>query len=1195
MSANSPSVFELHRSRKAAPTLCDIRTAVSGEAVALLVLGMHRSGTSVLTRLLALAGAALPQRMIPAAESNRSGHWESSALVKENDRRLAASGLGWDDWQSPCDAAQSAPPELAQIIAQEYGRAELIVLKDPRICRFVPEYLAALSNLNFRTLPILAFRHPGEVIRSLMQRSNWKAEKGELDAALLWLAHTLEAEAATRRMDRVIASYDRTLTDWPALLRDIERRGGIDFPEPKVTRDQAIDAFLCHADRHHRLRDEELAHAPVTSGWLRRSYEALRGLERDPACPKAMASLDQVRQELSTAIPMLTLALSERDSALTTAREAEHMAQDQRAAQQQAVQRTSRIERELAAARQHGADQAVALADAAHQLEQQARARETERAEMTRRLDEQARAAAIELAANLDKEKARARAQEVMLLDQLRSAEERFRDIEDGLRRQLERSAEEAQVIKSALEDRMRCALELAEDRSLSLRETAEALSVQTMARTELEQGFEQERAALLNQFALARAAGEARTQQLLEAQDLAYRNSTSWRMTTPVRYIGEAVGRVRRTAEVLKETVALLGGAWPTAAIAARILRHQGIRGLVARLRLLRARGYQLTAAAPENVELLGDCVNAMAADRRGVLLSDWHVALTRALWEPGPVEAAGPTLGLSIVTHNSARWLPEFLSSLLEQEFPLSRLNVVVVDHESHDASVDLLNAHQAEYGSRYASFTIHLRPNRGFGAGHDHAIRTLGDDFVLISNVDLRFHPDSLTRAWRAAMADRSDVASWELRQCPYEHPKYYDPVTLEAVWSSHACVLFRRDAYLAVGGYDLRIFMYGEDVELSYRFRGAGWRLRYLPQVTVTHYVDLDDTRLRPNQLAGSLAANVLLRYRYGGDGLGAEGESLLAGILANERQPSRRAAMIEAQTRILEHREHFRTSFRPVHAINFPFAGFDFIFARDGARVANTAPEAESGAARVSVVTRTHGSKTGLLREALAAVINQSYADIEHLVVEDRGDVAGALVRRTAAVYGRDIRYLTSLSGGRTAAGNMGLAEARGDLLMLLDHDDLLFCDHIEVLQRKLATRPELAAAYALGWEVQTQFDEDGGYREITHILPPGHRHAFDRERLMDVNFMPIQTILFRRGLFEAEGGFDLDLDHLEDWNLWSRYANHGDFEMIPKLTSLYRTPADPAARAQRQADLDAAYLRVKALNALRRQELEATL
>ena len=54
--------------------------------------------------------------------------------------------------------------------------------------------------------------------------------------------------------------------------------------------------------------------------------------------------------------------------------------------------------------------------------------------------------------------------------------------------------------------------------------------------------------------------------------------------------------------------------------------------------------------------------------------------------------------------------------------------------------------------------------------------------------------------------------------------------------------------------------------------------------------------------------------------------------------------------------------------------------------------------------------------------------------------------------------------------------------------------------------------------------------------------------------------MPIQTVMFEKALFEQYGGFRENLDALEDWDLWLRYAAHEDFEYVGEVTSLYRVP-----------------------------------
>ena len=160
--------------------------------------------------------------------------------------------------------------------------------------------------------------------------------------------------------------------------------------------------------------------------------------------------------------------------------------------------------------------------------------------------------------------------------------------------------------------------------------------------------------------------------------------------------------------------------------------------------------------------------------------------------------------------------------------------------------------------------------------------------------------------------------------------------------------------------------------------------------------------------------------------------------------------------------------------------------------------------------------------------------------------------------------------------GRAHAGNLALSAATGEWLNFLDDDDLFFADHVEVLVDAVV-RNNVAGAYALAWETQTEFldREHANYREILHITR--HHQRFDRLILWHHNYLPIQAVLFNRRLWERYGGFAEDMDQLEDWNLWTRYTLEDDFVLVPKTTSKYRVPADARIAAERQALLDQAY------------------
>ncbi len=543
-----------------------------------------------------------------------------------------------------------------------------------------------------------------------------------------------------------------------------------------------------------------------------------------------------------------------------------------------------------------------------------------------------------------------------------------------------------------------------------------------------------------------------------------------------------------------------------------------------------------------------------------------------------------AWPLLDVSIVTYDSQEWVVAFVRSLLHQDYPLARLHLRLVDHGSRDDTVAQLRVALEPLRERFAGLCFLAQDNRGFGAGHDRAIRAGTAEFCLVTNIDLEFYPDALTTAVAAALQDTAaTVASWELRQVPYEHPKYYDPVTLETNWSAHACILMRRSAYEKVGGYDARIFMYCEDVELSYRFRSYGYYLKYLPHAVVQHHSYRSAGEIKPRQYTGSTIGNLYLRWRYGRRADRLAGGLLYAGLLLRA-QPfaGARRALLGNAGHLLRHWRHFRQGKGPAPAA-FPFRAWDYALTRAGA-FQTVAPVPADEAPLVSVITRTYRGRGWLLAQALHSVLNQTYPRLELIVVQDGGDserVTLDALRPAAAgllPLVRDLRFVSQPPLGRSAAGNAGLAAARGRYLMFLDDDDLLFADHVESLVRVLQGDAGLAAAYALSFEVLTDIDAEGQrYREKAYQTPAAFEQEWDYAVLQRYNFIPIQAIVFSRALYEERGGFAPTLDQLEDWHLWLRYGYRRRFGFLPKTTSLFRSPADAEVRARRALLLHQAY------------------
>jgi GT2 family glycosyltransferase len=221
---------------------------------AILVLGMHRSGTSALTRLLNLLGCELGTQLLPAAEDNETGFWEHQGVVLLDDEVLALAGRTWDD-PRPIAWERLDGSRLAELRARaratlerDFGSASLWALKDPRLCRLMPFWNPVLAEMNATARCVIALRHPAEVARSLRVRNGMSRTRAER----LWLSYTLEAERATRRLARTFVTYDQIVDDWRTHLPRIARDLGV-FDDDAIRRATGEIAKFVRAElRHHR-------------------------------------------------------------------------------------------------------------------------------------------------------------------------------------------------------------------------------------------------------------------------------------------------------------------------------------------------------------------------------------------------------------------------------------------------------------------------------------------------------------------------------------------------------------------------------------------------------------------------------------------------------------------------------------------------------------------------------------------------------------------------------------------------------------------------------------------------------------------------------------------------------------------------------------------------------------------------------
>jgi glycosyltransferase involved in cell wall biosynthesis/SAM-dependent methyltransferase len=295
------------------------------QAHAVLVAGMHRTGTSALTRVLSLRGIDLPRHMFPGIpQDNERGFWESIPLNEADDQFLRSIGSAWDDVSQiapsvlASDRADAFADKLVEILSAEYGESPLFVVKDPRLCRLVPVWLAALERFGARPSFVITTRNPLEVAGSLRARNDFSTTK----SCLLWLRYLLDAEHDSRGFPRVFVSYERLLDDWVATTDHVARELHLSLPSPDHATTRQVEQFLSPALRHHSIDYSELSTRSDVLEWVKQAFEAVSGAATEEREVDSKV-LDEIRVELDSADlaygPLLTqaqAALAEREEVL---------------------------------------------------------------------------------------------------------------------------------------------------------------------------------------------------------------------------------------------------------------------------------------------------------------------------------------------------------------------------------------------------------------------------------------------------------------------------------------------------------------------------------------------------------------------------------------------------------------------------------------------------------------------------------------------------------------------------------------------------------------------------------------------------------------------------------------------------------------------------------------------------------------
>lgn len=249
-----------------------------------LILGMHRSGTSAVARALSVFGVDLGDKLMPGAEgNNRKGFFEDEDVIALNDAILRRLGAKWSS-RTPLDPKWfdgcGKWPEFTQatnLLRQRLSGVDCYGTKDPRIALLLPFWSEVFDRLSLSIHTIVACRNPLSVAASLAKRdlipTDW--------SLLLWEKYNLDALGWLAEHDGVVVDFDQLMENPRAQLGRMAAYME-EFSELSAAgADLYVDEFLEQGLRHHVIAPIELERTVVVADHVKNLYRILIELSLD--------------------------------------------------------------------------------------------------------------------------------------------------------------------------------------------------------------------------------------------------------------------------------------------------------------------------------------------------------------------------------------------------------------------------------------------------------------------------------------------------------------------------------------------------------------------------------------------------------------------------------------------------------------------------------------------------------------------------------------------------------------------------------------------------------------------------------------------------------------------------------------------------------------------------------------------------
>ena len=279
-----------------------------GSHLPVAIVGMHRSGTSMVAKLLQQAGMHLgnEEDLMPPAEENPEGFYEHLDFVRLNDEVLNAAGAGWDcppmagfNWETE---ALDPLRERARNLAAMLETGAPWGWKDPRTSLTIPFWRSAVGP--FQAVAVV--RNPLEVVTSLQRRNGFSTALG----LTLWQIYAERILEDTQPDQRLVAHYDAFFVDSEREIARILEYLGFDLDQDLPSLRAAAIPALRHHRRSVRDLEEHGFPSPVIDLYLRLCREAgwLEGLpEPAEGSSEAVPTTDHERSSIARGIGRVDL------------------------------------------------------------------------------------------------------------------------------------------------------------------------------------------------------------------------------------------------------------------------------------------------------------------------------------------------------------------------------------------------------------------------------------------------------------------------------------------------------------------------------------------------------------------------------------------------------------------------------------------------------------------------------------------------------------------------------------------------------------------------------------------------------------------------------------------------------------------------------------------------------------------------